>query len=343
MATVIANREFDEQSQRKRKHGSGNKLNMVIAKTHRFSSRLVGMQLTSGSLIGVILSMCQMSLGFVFLTAGMTNGLWYMVAMVVVIGCALAILIERLSMGGLAAVRENTEDLRRWEDDFYAKVEGHEPTAWELENRERKTKGFKRGIFSGWCFGIVGMTLSTLVGDMFWRQIFAPLGGWQSTGMSLACASVIGLTFVHSELFKSMLDKVLKAILRDMTLMKTAVAVEEQNMQLDMMVSAMETVREDDEVRDPVEGKISRIVSRRLLNAADSISDVSIEEERNTVEGSLVPKQLGGPKSAYAQHKDELGRLLRANPNISMGDLASHFSKPRSTVQGWVNRLKQGV
>jgi hypothetical protein len=80
-----------------KKASGGNKLNMVIAKTHQLSGRLVGMQITGGNFIGIVLSMVQMSLGFVFITSGLTKGSPYAIGMVVLVGCALAILVERLS------------------------------------------------------------------------------------------------------------------------------------------------------------------------------------------------------------------------------------------------------
>jgi hypothetical protein len=330
------------------KRKGGNKLNMIIAKTHRLSSRLVGMQLTSGNLIGVILSMCQMSLGFVFLTASMTHGVWYMVGMVVLIGCALAILIERLSIGGLSSVREATNDKRKIEDRFYADAIVREPSEWEVQNKDRQVKAFNRDIKAGWMFGSVGMVLSTLIGDIFWHQIFEPMGAWYIVfPMSLACACVIGLTFVHSELFKDLLDRVLAAILRDLHLMKAAVATEEQNMQLDMMVSAMDDVRNDDAVRDPIETKIGKVVVKRLGGFADNISDVTlgdggrVVESGNSGNGSQI--QIQAPRGQYHVHKDELRRLLAANPTMSVGQLAQHFGKSKSTMADWLNKSRAGL
>jgi hypothetical protein len=329
------------------KKKGGNKLNMVIAKTHQLSSRLVGMQLTSGNLIGVVLSMCQMSLGFVFLTQPITTGRWYMVAMIVIIGCALAILIERLSIGGLATVRETKVAKRKCMNAFYALCEQGDPSPWAVENKDRMVKEFDRDIKIGWAFGLSGMFLSTLIGDIFWHTIFASLGDWYVVlPMSLACACVIGLTFVHSELFKAILDRVVKAILYDLGVMTAAVAVEEKNMQLDMKVSAMDAVRNDDSVRDPIEHKIGRVVVRRLSGSADNLAEVSLDE--NSVEGSLLPapqmKQIASPaRGLYPAHKAELGRLLTTNPNMSVGQIAAHFGKSKSTVQEWLNKYKAGL
>lgn len=48
----------------------GSRLNMAIARTHTFSSRILGMQLTGGTLVGVMLSALQMSVGFLIIGSG---------------------------------------------------------------------------------------------------------------------------------------------------------------------------------------------------------------------------------------------------------------------------------
>jgi hypothetical protein len=325
---------------------TGNKMNMTIAKTHRLSSRLVGMQLTAGNLIGILLSMVQMSLGFITLTQNITHGQWYMVVLIATIGCLLALLIERLSIGGLSSVREASEEKKKIEDAFYARAIRKEPTNWEVENKDRQVTALNKRITTGWWFGGSGMVLSTLIGDTFWRMVFDSLGPWYEViPMSLACACVIGITFVHSELFKSDLDKVIKAILRDLGIMKAGAAVEEENMQLDMMVTAMETVRDNDEVRAPVEAKIGKVVVKRLSGFADHFSELVLEPTM-MVEGSVVPPlQIAAPKrrTQYQMRRSELLGLLTADPSLTIDQLANHFGKPRSTVHEWVQKAKAGL
>jgi hypothetical protein len=326
---------------------TGSKMNMTIAKTHRLSSRLVGMQLTAGNLIGILLSMVQMSLGFVTLTEKITQGLWYMKLSIGLVGCLLALLIERLSIGGLSSVREASEERKRIEDAFYARAIRKEPSKWEVENKDRQVKALNRRIRIGWCFGGGGMLLSTVIGDTFWRMVFASLGPWyEVVPMSLACACVIGITFVHSELFKTDLDKVIKAILRDFGVMRAAAGAEAPNMQLDMMVSAMETVRDDGEVRAPVEAKIGRVVVRQLSQSADRLATLALDDPTTVVESSVsTPLQITAPKrrSLYQTHRDELRQLLTADPNVSLTQIADHFGKSKATVQNWVEKLKAGI
>lgn len=319
---------------------------MMIAKTHRVSSRLIGMQLTLGNLIGLLLSMTQMSLGFVFLTSGMTKGNQLMIGMIALVGCALALLIERLSIGGLSGVREASEERKSVQDKFYARAERREPSSWQVENKDRQVTELNKRVRVSWTFGAGGMFLSTLIGDMFWERVFSSMGDWWKViPMSLACACVIGITFVHSELFKTDLDHVIKGILRDLGVMKAAASVEEENMQLDMMVGAMETVRDDEERRVPIEDKIAKVVVKRLTGFADHFHELTLDETR-VVEADKKPQlQLEAPKrrTQYQMHREELRQLLTSNPDLSLSEIGDHFGKSKATVQNWVEKLKVGL
>src|SRR5438105_475955 len=117
-----------------------NKLNMTIAKTHQLSGRVIGMQLTAGTLIGIVFSAAQMSAGF-FILAGGSNVL--VGVGMVLLGVLLAVMIERLSLGGLAGVRVATEGLKRLEENFTQIVE---PTEQEKSYYENRKKAFEKDI-----------------------------------------------------------------------------------------------------------------------------------------------------------------------------------------------------
>jgi hypothetical protein len=321
---------------------SGNKMNMAIARTNQFSSRVVGMQLTIGTLIAVGLSMTQMATGFVFI-AGLT--LWEQVVAIAVIGGLLAILVESLTIGGLGAVREASAKQKKFLDGYYAMR--REPTQQQIENKERKEKEFGKEITSGWCFSVVGMVISIVLGDIFWHHLFQtitnPFVLYPLSGM---CAAVITLTFVRAELFSGMLLRTLKGVLRDNHLMRTAVNVEPQNMQMDMLVSAMATVRDDDEVRQPIEDKIGRVVRKRLGGFADNFAEVT--EVDDAIEGQVVVKQISGPRQQkprgdYHKRRAEFQQYLTDNPDASVRDLAAHFGKSTSTMQSWLDKQSAGL
>jgi hypothetical protein len=329
------------------KKKSGNKLNMIIARTNQLSTRVIGMQLTAGTGIAIALSMTQMSLGFLFITSKLTGGIWYMIAMIVAIGSLLAVLVERLSIGGLAAVREATAKKKKFLDNYYAMIARREPTQVQVENKDRKVQEFEKEIRAGWAFGGLGMGISVIVGDMFWRVLFDGIGPWyESIPMSLLCAAVITLTFVHAELFQAMLLRTLKAILRDNHLMKTAVSVEPENMQMDMLSSAMATVREDESVRQPIEDKIGRVVRKRLSGFADNFTEIT-EDRDDAIEGSISPARLQiaapKPRGEYVAKRAELRQFLADNPGASVQQVADHFGKSKSTMADWLNKNRAGL
>jgi hypothetical protein len=320
---------------------SGNKMNMMIARTNQFSSRVVGMQLTSGTLIAVGLSMIQMGTGFVFV-AGLTD--WRQNVPTAMIGGLLAVLVESLTIGGLGAVREATAKKKAFLDAYYALR--REPTPRQVENKDRKVKEFEKEIASGWWFSGIGMGISVILGDIFWHHIFEHMGQWWIVmPMSLLCAAVITLTFVRAELFSGMLLRTLRAILKDNHLMKTAVNVEPENMQMDMLTSAMATVREDEEVRQPIEHKIGREVVKRLGWFTQTFSQVT----EDILDGQVIEiKQLPDPRQRkprgeYLQYQEELRQYLADHPGATVREMAARFGKSTSTMQGWVEKLKTGL
>jgi len=306
------------------------------------------MQLTGGNFIGIALSAIQMSAGFLIIGQPIIKGSFLIASLITFIGMALAVLIERLSLGGLSAVRVARAHCKGLEDSFYL-IET--PTERQVEQFETRKKSFGSDGRIGWVFGGLGMVLSASVGDVFWHFLFAPLQPeWLGVAMSLACAAVIGLTFVHSELYKLLMDGVLKEILADMSVMKTAVAVEEQSMQLDMMVDAYEAVQSDESVREPAEDRIRKTIGRRLTGFANQISAAADQVQAiNSVTvvdssfGSNPQLALPAPRGKYHLHKEELLRLLRANAQLSQRDIAQHFNISRSTANEWYRRLKAGV
>jgi hypothetical protein len=330
-------------NKKKSKKPSGNKMNMAIARTNQLSSRVVGMQLTSGTLIAVGLSMAQMSTGFVFVTK---LTLWYWITPVAIIGCLLAILVESLDIGGLGAVRETSAARKAFLDSYYAMK--REPTQRQIENKERKEKEFAKEIRSGWWFAGVGMVISVVLGDIFWHDLFVMgLGdSWVVYPLSLMCAAVITLTFVRAELCSGMLYRTLKGILKDNRLMKTAVNVEPENMQMDMLTSAMSTVREDTEVRQPIEDKIGKVVVKRLSGIVDTFHQISDE---SIIEGQVTEiKQLAAPRRRKMSEKvrlqqEQLREYLAEHPEATIREIAAHFGKTHSTVQGWLDKIQMNA
>jgi hypothetical protein len=314
-----------------------NKLNMTIAKTHSLSGRIIGMQLTGGTLLGVLLSCVQMMAGFVVLSG------WVGIP----VGLILAIMIEKLSLGGLSSVRVAGETLKQLETMFYAK---ESPTEQEQAFFERRKKKLGHDQLIGWAFGAGGMLLSAVIGDTFWHWLYRSMQPeLLGTVLSLCCAAVVGLNFVHGELFKPLIDMVLKTILVDHDLEKTAVVAAEQDMQINMMIDAYSELQDDRDVTDQIQDRIKGVIGKRLGNFAREVN-VSAEQVdalgANVVEGSLLgggqQLALPAPRGKYGQHRDELRRLLRVNPNLTQRDIAKHFGVVPSTANDWLKKLRAG-
>ncbi len=328
-----------------------NKLNMAIAKTHTLTSRLLGMQLTGGTLLGVGFSAAQMSAGFLIIGGGVIKGNLFMGGLIFLIGIGLAILVERLSLGGLSAMRVAKDAKKKSLEDFFALLEREQrdPTEREKLRHDALIAGFDADKKAGRGFAAVGIILSAGVGDVFWHYLFESLS-WVGVILSVACALVISLTFIHSELFKGTMDGVLRHILTDLHLMRVAVAAEGSNVELGMMSDAYTAVAGNREARRSAEEQMEKTIIKRMERFAKRAASVAEEVDAlnmggvNVVEGTLTPLALPAPggRGKYHQHREELIRLLRSNPNLTQRDIADHFQISRSSAKDWFDNLKAG-
>lgn len=320
------------------------KLNMIIARTHRLSQRLIGIQMTTGTLIGICLSACQMSAGFLVIGSWFIGGNLVLTGLVIIIGCGIAVLIERLSLGGLSGTRELWSDLQKERDRYHERLRKENRVATEAERTElaRREEEMKRKIGVSVAFSVVGMVLSFTLGDIFWHQLFEK-AGWVGWIFSSACSIVISLTFIHSELFKELMDRVLQGILRDLHLMKVAVASEGQSMQVELLAAAFDAVRDSEDVRKPAQAKVEKTVIKSLGMAADEYAaiegQVTIYEDKSLPGGQRLA--LPAPtRGKFAQCRDELLRLLASNPKMSEAAVAAHFGISKSTAHAWMQKVR---
>ena len=327
-----------------------NKLNMTIAKTNQLSTRVVGMQLTGGNFIGLVLSAIQMVLGFTFLIAN--ADVWTKVA-VSVIGVALAVLIERLTLGGLIAIRVSNERIHQLEETHFEmlQVEKRDETERERVNLNRRMKKLKSDRKMSIPVAAVGMVLSTSIGDIFWHRLFESLGPVMSFVLGVACAAVIGLTFVYSEIYKAIMDGTLSEIISDQILMTHAVKAEEQNIQLDMVIDGYDAIRKDGGKLEPAQTKVEETLVDRLSAFADAVAQNGFLPNGTKAEqiGSgeelkqlpAAPAERINGRGRYRECREELARMRQqTNPRPSMQDIATHFGIAKSTVFEWIDRLE---
>jgi len=350
-----------QRKARGKKQGKGNRLNLAIAKTHQVSSRMVGMQLTSGNFVALILSSIQMVAGFLILAQPIIdsyksdlekNGERFLVSG---IGVLMAILVERLGLGGWIGMRQASEEIDRLEEEKYNTLrrlranrgEMNEAELAELSRKEqeleehhihlveRQRKHYQQARIGAF----TGMILSTILGDFFWHRMFEPLGNWALVlVMSLCCAFVISLTFIFSELFKKIIDTALKGIIKDMELMKVAVSNERQNMQLDIVVHAFEALRNDPKKREPAQLKIEEALVTDLQNFAEAVGD---GVDLMKIDGrALRRKALASPlveskRIFYRDHQEAFAEFMQKHPNASLAYIMQEFGIGKSTACEW--------
>jgi hypothetical protein len=335
---------------KRRRAGS---LNLAIAKTHRVSNRLVGMQLTMGNFIALALSAAQMSIGFIFLCVDLIKGQPLMYVMIAIIGVALGILIERLSLAGLMGIRRANEKIEAESTGYYARLrkirtmdaspEEKEIFIAELkEQHEKELKSLVMRRNLSIPVAAVGMILSTSIGDLFWHKIFSEMKPAElGVAMSLACACVIGLTFVYSELFKTIMDDSLEGIVKDNNLDRATVIAERESTQIGLMISSFDGLKKDEKKMRPVENQIRDALVTDLQEFARQVSEgIDVlndgKRRRRSSPNNALPAPSG--RNLYRDNKDRFVAYMTEYPNADLEEIAREFGITESGASKWRTR-----
>ncbi|GCF10899.1 hypothetical protein [Dictyobacter arantiisoli] len=328
-----------------KRKGAG--LNQLIAKTHKLGGQLLGLQITNGNLIAIFFSAMQ-------ITAGIVSFAWIMMgawALVLTLVCApLAVLIERLSLGGLMVYRTAGKGKMELEDSYHIKHIKKEATEREKYEYRRKLKRLRSDRWtSGWLI-LLGVAISGYVGDQFWQKLFAPIGPVNSTILSILIAGSVSLTFVFSELYAEPSNKGIREAMMDNQISKAVLANSKTDLQIELSMEAFGNLRSDPAKRLAVVNKIEEGMTTRLLDFAERAEYLLMgEDEQKTspkVQIQEVTQGLQLPAIAqsrveFEQCKEELAETLRTRPRMSRQKLADHFGVPKSTMQDWVTKLRK--
>jgi hypothetical protein len=322
-----------------RKGGFG--FNQLIARTHRLNNQLIGLQLTMGNLIAVCLSAAQITAGVVGLLWG-GAGWWSLAA--IFICFPLAVVIERLSLGGLMIFRTAAKSLDKLEAAYQGMllVERRDPTEHEKFEFDRMKKKFRSNTWLSVPIIGAGVLISGGVGDQFWSHVFSSVGGWQAVALSLSCAIAISLTFVFSELYKEMADDGLVELVTDSRIARAVLSNEEQDIQIDLALKAFANFRSDPKKNDKEVGKIEKVIGSRVTAFADYV------EERGLGTVQQVPaaadmKQIevrAASKRKFEDCREDLEWLLQRNPNITLQGIATKFNISKSTAKAWLDKVR---
>lgn len=338
------NQVVTSEPERKRKR-LGWDFNLIIARAHRLNNQLIGLQLTTGNLIALCLSAGQ-------ITAGVAALLWVKAgwwALLSVFLCfPLAVVIERLSLGGLMICRTVAKTLEALDAAYHLRVlklrkVGQEPT--EAEAYEHKRMRERLGRNRRWAVPIIvlGVVISGAVGDQIWQMVFQSLGGWWSLALSLCCALTISLTFVFSELFKEMADEGLVDIVQDDRIDLAVLAHSERGTQVDITMQAFANFRSDPKKNEREVGKVEKVIGARIQAFADYVEERGLGTVPG-VPGGKEMKQIEAralSRRGFEARREDLKWYVQRYPNATCQMIASQFGVARSTAKAWLDRIRQ--
>lgn len=328
------------------KQGGGG-FNQLIAKTHRLNNQLIALQLTMGNLIAVCLSAAQITAGVIGLLWGAMGWL----ALFVTILCfPLAVVVERLSLGGLMILRMAGKELRKERERFTLmlmdeKGVRREPTERETFEHEQIEKRLGRERSLSFVVVGLGVIFSMALGDQFWHKVFSSVGGAEALALSLMCAITISLTFVFSEIYKDLTDEGLIDIVRDSRIDRAVLATQEQDIQIEMAMKAFANFRSDPKKNDREVSKIEKVIGSRVTAFADYVGEVGLQTIQEVPNSNDVKQieQRAASKRKFDDCKDDLEWLLQRNPDITMQAIANNFGISKSTAKAWVDKVRPKV
>lgn len=320
-----------------KKKGAG--LNQLIAKTHKLNGQLLGLQITNGNLIAIGLSAAQITAG-VIVFAWMAMQVWSLV--LILLTAPLAILVERLSLGGMMVFHTAGKQKVKLEDDFHLKHIKKDATDREKYEYQRQLKRLTKDRRLAVGLILLGIGLSGFVGDQFWQVLFKSVADPTKTILSLGIASAVSLTFVFSELYAELSDDGIIANMRDNRMSKAVLAGSEEELQLELSMEAFGNMRSDPAKRASVVNKIESGLTKRLEGFADRAEYLLTEGNQQQV-GRVEVKQIEAGDMEYEDVKTKLEILMRNNPKMTRQQQADHFGVAKSTMQDWVKRLRSEV
>src|SRR5579871_1001204 len=348
-----------------KRKGAG--LNQLIAKTHKLGGQLLGLQITNGNVIAVGFSAMQ-------ITAGVVKLAWMSLG-----GCSLAlipvctplaILIERLSLGGLMVFRAAGKQLRALEDEYYLARLEKEATGAEHYQYERLVKRLKKDRRIAIGQVVLGVLLSGIVGDQIWQAIFqAVANGWM---LSLMIAATVSLTFVFSEMYAELSDHTIAERMKDRRISEAVLKTSEVDLQVELSLEAFGNLRSDPVKRLDVVSRIENGLTQRLHAFADraeylltegeyqearivaidalsvaqtvGVTEESVgvaEESVGVAEGSVGAKKRirrswsERKERMYQSNQEEFFRYMERNPSTKLAGISERFDIARATASDW--------
>ncbi len=334
-----------------KKKGAG--LNVVIAQTHRLGGQLTSLQMTSGNLLAVGLSACQITGGVTWLLV-LGKMAWYVIPFIGILTMGLAIVIERLSLGGLSIVRGASRQLNELEEQHHMMLLHENRSATEIETYEYNRRSKKLKKSRAWSIPIIilGVIISGCLGDVMWHEVFASTGPVVSVLLSLCCAVPISLTFVFSEIYKDLSDDTLKETISDDSIQQAVLEGAERDIQVSLAMEAFTNVRSDPKKHAEAIAKIEGGLLQRLEAFA---TRASLSETEQAAVAGAPANSIPLPQEAETKQVERAERnrwksnsekffiFMDANSKATLVQIMTAFGVQRTTASEWRARYQNAM
>ncbi len=282
--------------------------NLHIARAHELATQLVGIQLAAANLLALAISMASIVAGCVTYAVLNKPGAWPFWLAAGGIGCGLALLIEGMTLGALIRIRLANKQIRaivlqleaeRDEALAAGKIVGR----WKFWRRKRyATRTYRKSRRSSIPLAVIGASASATAGGLFYHQMLASLGWYESIGVSALFALIVTGTFVSSELYKDLQEEAVREGFRGGSLSEEALREEtyrQTNQAVAVEVSSYLTSQEaKTSITEAAKQVLGDVLSELRQRSVERTGRVPVVQESDTTGASqpvaFVPQEVGG-------------------------------------------------
>ncbi|MBO0777831.1 MAG: hypothetical protein J2P37_03295, partial [Ktedonobacteraceae bacterium] len=279
-------------------------LNWMIASTHRSVAQIIGLEMSTATLLAVILSVLCAVAGLVLLSWSAMHNL----AVSAVAGLAtlvLGVLIENISINSLKNIRQTGEAIRATEEDYYQQHAAHlnqqfqqavqqfgqqphyqsltreqardlqrarkeqQRVLSDLERQQKtllkqRTRQARRTRLHAIPFAIIGVGFSATAGGLFWHQVLSALDLSLNLAISTMFALAVSVTFIQSELFKHAQGESIKEAMRTNEMQTELFRQQAEDIVMETTIEALEGVRNDPTAMSDVQHTVKKEIKATI-------------------------------------------------------------------------------
>ncbi len=322
-------------------------LNMRIARAHELATQLVGIQLAAANLLALAISMASIVAGCVTYAVLNKPGAWPFWLAAGGIGCGLALLIEGMTLGALIRIRLANKQIRA----IVLQLEAERDQAlaagkivgrWKFWRRKRyATRNYRKSRRSSIPLAVIGASASATAGGLFYHQMLASLGWYESIGVSALFALIVTGTFVSSELYKDLQEEAVREGFRGGSLSEEALREEtyrQTNQAVAVEVSSYLTSQgAKDSIREAAGQLLGDVLSELRKRSAERVGHVviapAIQENIHATSSHRPPAT--GQLQTVNHDQPTTGKLPapKSQPDTTLTGQAATSQKPPTSGQ----------